>query len=304
MRCRPVCALALIVALPACAADHLGSHVWQPGWDGAGGFSALWLAPDGRDFVALSDRGSWVRGTLSRDGDGAVDGVEVAARGPLLRSTGDDLRRLETDAEAITRVGDAFYISYEGEHRVIRHDTLEDPPERMPQHPDFVEMQTNSGLEALASDAEGNLYAIPERSRAKGGRRLPLGAPIVPGGGEHPFPVYRFDGEDWDVAFSIPREGAYLVAGADFGPDGRLYLLERDFAVIGFRTRIRSFAPDGTDARIEIESPLRAHDNLEGLSVWRDEAGRLRVTMLSDDNLRSIQITEFVDYVLSDAPAE
>ncbi|WP_298428903.1 esterase-like activity of phytase family protein [uncultured Jannaschia sp.] len=281
MRLRTLCALALIAG-PASAADYLGSHTWRPEWHGAGGFSALWLDADGAGFVVLSDRGAWVRGRLSRDAAGAVAGVAVDDRGPLLRSTGDDLRGLERDAEGIARAGDAFYVSYEGVHRVMRHSDIAGAPERFEQPDAFEGLQDNSGLEALAADAEGRLYAIPERSGAL----------------DRPFPVWRFDAAGWAVAFDLPRDGRYLVAGADVGPDGRLYVLERDFALIGFRSRVRSFDLDGGDARTEIESGLAAHDNLEGISVWRDATDRLRVTLISDDNLRAVQRTEFVDYVL------
>lgn len=290
-----------LIALPACAADHLGSYRWDPGWRGAGGYSALWLDANGTEFVALSDRGFWVRGTLERNAAGAVAGVEVADRGPLLRSNGARLRAGEFDAEAIARVGDTFFVAYEGTHRVMRHAALDEPPARMNRPAEFDRLQANSGFEALASDAAGRLYAIPERSRGNGQKLLPSGAVRRPWpeGEDHPFPVYVHEGGIWKFRFSIPRRGAYLVSGADVGPDGRLYVLERDFAVIGFRSRIRSFALDGSDERLEFETALRAHDNLEGLSVWRDAQGRLRATMLSDDNLKSLQVTEFVDYVLS-----
>ena len=39
------------------------------------------------------------------------------------------------------------------------------------------------------------------------------------------------------------------------------------------------------------------HDNLEGLTVWKDAAG-LRATMISDDNFRFFQQTQIVDYRL------
>jgi hypothetical protein len=39
-------------------------------------------------------------------------------------------------------------------------------------------------------------------------------------------------------------------------------------------------------------------DNLEGLSVWRDIAGQIRLTLISDDNFRLLQRTEIVEYVL------
>ena len=235
-----------------------------------------------------------------------MSGVDVTARGPLLRSTGEALRGRESDAEALARAGGATYVAYEGAHRVMRHRDVAAAPERMPQHPDFERLQANSGIEALAADASGRLYAIPERSRGRGGARLPPAAALrVEGrGDDHPHPVYRYDPEAdaWSYAFSLPRDRNWLVSAADVGPDGRLYVLERDFAVVGFRSRLRSYALDGTGMREELETPLRAHDNLEGLAVWRDGAGRMRATMLSDDNQRFLQRTEFVDYVLSEAP--
>ncbi|MEM7489293.1 MAG: esterase-like activity of phytase family protein, partial [Pseudomonadota bacterium] len=82
MRRRPLRTLPLISLLlgaPAPAAEFLGQHTWRSGLDPAGGYSALWLDADGTAFVALSDRGNWVEGRLTRDPDGAVDGVAVAA---------------------------------------------------------------------------------------------------------------------------------------------------------------------------------------------------------------------------------
>ncbi|UWQ18485.1 esterase-like activity of phytase family protein [Jannaschia sp. M317] len=282
MRVGPVLALIFGLSGPAFPADLIGSHTWRPDWHGAGGFSALWLDQAGASFATLSDRGTWVTGQLSRDADGAVDGVRVTARGPLLRSTGERLRGRESDAEAIARVGDTFFIAYEGAHRVMRHaDGLQAAPERMPQAPDFEGLQPNSGLEALASGPDGTLFAIPERS----GRE------------DRPFPVYRFRQGAWDQPFALRRDGDFLVTGADVF-DGRIYLLERDFAIVGFRSRVRSFDLTGGDEQLELQSPLRRHDNLEGIAVWRDASGARRITLVSDDNLRAYQRTEFVDYRL------
>ncbi|MCK0168803.1 esterase-like activity of phytase family protein [Jannaschia sp. S6380] len=282
MRRGPLLALTLLAA-PVSAAEFLGNHVWEPGFAGAGGYSALWLAPDGADMVVLSDRGGWVRGRLARDADGVVREVEVEERGHLLRSTGEALEGRESDAEAIARVGGDFFVAFEGTHRVMRHDGIGAVPDRMALPDGFAGLQGNSGLEALAADAGGALYAIPERS----------------GELDRPFPVYRYMNGEWTVPFGLRRDGRFLVAGADIGPDGRLYLLERDFLLLGFRSRVRSFDLQGGDERLEFESAVGRHDNLEGIAVWRDGEGRLRATMVSDDNQRPlVQRTEFVDYLL------
>lgn len=147
-------------------------------------------------------------------------------------------------------------------------------------------MQQNSSLEALAIGPDGALYVLPERS----GRLT------------RPFPVYRYAGGAWTQPFEIPRRGEFLMTGADFGPDGRLYLLERHLAsIFGFQTRVRSFRVAEnrvSDERVELVTSTGTHDNLEGIAVWRDAAGRIRLTMVSDDNFRAFQVTEFVEYRL------
>ena len=98
------------------------------------------------------------------------------------------------------------------------------------------------------------------------------------------------------------------MAGADTGPDGRLYVLEREFAKWrGFATRVRSFAygADGlTDEQLVLQTPIGQHDNLEGLAVWQDDTGAIRLTMVSDDNFFVFQRTEFVEYRLPVAADE
>ena len=44
---------------------------------------------------------------------------------------------------------------------------------------------------------------------------------------------------------------SFLVVGADVGPDDRLYVLERDFAFFGFRSRVRSFDLAGAVAILD-----------------------------------------------------
>jgi len=83
------------------------------------------------------------------------------------------------------------------------------------------------------------------------------------------------------------------------GPDGQLYVLERDFLGIGFRSRVRRFDLTGGNEQILLETRLRQHDNLEGISIWQDDQG-VRMTLISDDNYRAFQRTEIVEYRLTD----
>lgn len=52
------------------------------------------------------------------------------------------------------------------------------------------------------------------------------------------YPVLRYSNGQWTIPFHIRKDSYWMVTGADFGPDGRLYILERDFwGFVGFKTR-------------------------------------------------------------------
>jgi hypothetical protein len=274
----------LLLALPLSAqAVLLGSYHWQMDDPAFGGFSAIEVLDDGTHFIALSDRARFITGRIIRDGDRII-GIDA---GPLIALTGPGgrgLTRAESDSEGLA-IGDdgAIYVSFEWTNGIRRYASIDAPGSDLLTHPTFDAFQNNAGLEALAIDADGALYTIPERS----------GAPT------QDFPVFRLRGDIWDQPFSIPRRGAFLVVGADIGPDGRLYVLERDFLGIGFRARVRRFDLTGGDEQVILTSRLRQHDNLEGISVWQDALG-LRLTLISDDNQKAFQRTEIVEYRLTD----
>ncbi|NNU81586.1 esterase-like activity of phytase family protein [Halovulum dunhuangense] len=262
---------------------------WRAGDRAVASLSGLALDPDGNRFVAVNDKGFFVTGQLERT-EGRLTGVSLLASGPLLDPRGASVRRYDVDAEGVTLGPDGrLHISFEANHRVWAYADLAGPADPLPIPAAFRALQNNSGLEALFTGPDGAIHAIPERS----------------GELDRPFPVYRFDGTRWDVAFTVPRRPPHLVTGADLGPDGRLYLLERHWnGLLSFSSRIRSFRinPDGLrDELILLESPLGTYDNLEGISVWRDPQGRIRVTVISDDNNSILQRTEIVEFRL-DAP--
>lgn len=282
-----IAALAAGAASAVCAQTselaYIDTHVWRGNGDAAfGGFSAIEVFDDGLGFIALSDRGRITEGRFIRDLDGRITGIEAEPLRRLGNGAGGVLSGGRSDAEglALSETGEIF-ISFEGASRVRTETGPDGVPFALPIPPDFRRMQGNGSLEALAVDDLGRIYTIPERSG-----RL-----------DRPFPVYRYDGSDWSVAFELPRAGPFLPVGADIGPDGLLYVLERDFTGLGFRTRIRRMSVNGT--RIETLLETGRHDNLEGISVWQDGPA-LRITMISDDNFNWFQRTEIVEYRLQD----
>ncbi len=267
-------------------AEFVGSFRWYVPVDTFGGYSGLEVSADGRKFWVVSDGGNIATGQFRRDApDGKIVGVEKFAQHPILDTSGKQTNGVWNDAEGLALdASGAIFVSFEGMHRVWRYDEPGGTAYKVPEHPDFKKFQNNSSLETLAIDESGRLYTLPERSGLL----------------TRPFPVYRLQDGAWELVSSIPRRGPFLTTGGDFGPDGWFYLLERNFnGVWGFQTRIRRMklsAGQVTDEEILLETSSGTHDNLEGIALWQDQKGDTRITMISDDNFRAFQRTEFVEY--------
>lgn len=284
--------LAIVAAIAPAQDDWPLVLVSELDWTGEdanfGGWSGIELDDDGNGFVAITDRGYLTRGRFSRE-NGKMTGLNHEALVALKDRDGGTLGRYRTDSEGLAVTPDGtMYVSFEYEHRVWKYASTDATPAPMPPHPDFADMQLNSGLEALAIGPDGALYTLPERS----------------GDLDRPFPVYRLRDGRWSQPFSIPRHGPYLPVAADFGPDGYFYLLERHLTgVFGFISRVRRFRIEGDTIGAEevlLETQPGVHDNLEGISVWRDGDGAIRLTMVSDDNFKFFQRSEIVEYMLAD----
>jgi hypothetical protein len=256
-------------------AREADAFVWHN--DGAwfGGISGIEVFDEGRSFVAVSDRGVMLRGQFVREPGGRIVDMVVDSHEQMLDAEGQPLRGRRDDSEGLALAEDGtLYTSFEGLSRLREEGN---PPRMLPREDAFDAFGRNAGFEAVAITPGGALLAIPED---------------VADGGD--FPVWRFRGGEWDVPFFIPRSGAFLPVGADVGPDGLLYVLERALTGPGFRSRVRVFTTEGGGGAAVFESRTGLYDNLEGISVWDDGAG-IVMTMVSDDNFRFFQQTEIVE---------
>lgn len=282
-----------VIALSACnitqadtQAQLVGRFSWSLEGENFGGFSGLEVDASGTGFTAITDRGRIVSGQFERH-NGAISGVDAGALVPLHDVRGRVLKSPRTDSEGLALSPDgSFYVSFEGIHRVWH---FQSPQQAAPlaKHLRFNTFRPNAGLETLAIAPDGTLYAIPERS----------------GRADWPFDIYRYRNGAWDIPFALPRAAGMLPVGADFGPDGRFYVLEREFTGIGFRSQVRRMSLDDTrlsGLEVVLRTRVGQFDNLEGLSVWRDAEGNTRLTMISDDNFRFFQKTEIIEFSLQD----
>jgi hypothetical protein len=266
----------------------ISAHALSADHPAFGGLSAVAVSPDGARLTLLSDRAVLFTAALARE-NGRIVGL-TDARAHTLRDRAGRLAP-HLDSEGLARDGEAgHWVSFEGDLPAVwRFPAPGGRPAATPAAPAFGRLQRNSGLEALASAPDGTLYALPERS----------------GDLARPFPVFRLlpGAAAWDVAEGAwPRRPPHLVTGAEVGPDGRLYVLERDASLVGgFAVRVRR-APLSQWPAFEPELVLDLRrggiDNMEGIALWRDPGGQLRMLLVSDDNLAFWQRSLLLEFAI------
>ena len=244
------------------------------------------LDASGSALSAITDKGDFITARLTRR-DGHVRAVELEASVHLRDDKGAPLQNEMTDSEGLV-VDDAgrITVSFEQRHRVVTYAAADAPGRTLPALPDVAQFDDNTGFEALAQHPDGTLYTLPERD----------------GTAAESFGLLAFDGQSWRHVGDIPRRRPFLPVGADFDAQGRLYLLERTFTPLGFRSRIRRFdltAPDFDEVTLATTSPGQ-NDNLEGIAVWSPAPDDIRLTLISDDNFLWVQHTQLVDYAVTE----
>lgn len=242
-----------------------------------GGLSGIELSDDGLSGLIVSDRGRLHKVSIKRDNNNLSWAGLSAWPNPS---------SIKGDLEGVASLdGKTFALSFERNSRVV----LLSPnggTSTLEKHPRFASFEENKSLEAVAIRSDGTLFTLPENPTNK----------------SNVFPLFAYQNRAWSVVGGIPRRGSFLIVGADFGPDGLFYILERTVLPFGFRSRVRRFdlTKQGLDEEVILSTWPSKHGNLEGISVWRDTSGRTRVTMVSDNNFLSSLRNQIVEYVLQE----
>jgi hypothetical protein len=251
------------------------------------GVSGLEVTPDGGSFLAISDRGWWLEGLFTRRGEVMTD-VEIQRIEPIIGQDGFAVaaRRVGdwSDAEGLALAPDGTaWVAFERWAHVWRFDQVFGTAQWIKDHPTFHDHAENWQLEAAAIAPDGTVYVFSEK-------------PLVDG-----FPIYRL-GEDnlWTIDGYLPEQDVFAIVGADFSEDGALYLLERKLVVgLWWQNRVRRVRLDGSEDVVLWTGERGEYENLEGISVWRDEIG-LRLTLVSDNNGAANTPTQFVEFRLTE----
>ncbi len=265
-----------------------------------GGLSGLVSLDDGNRFLAVTDNGHWVSGSVEQAPDGRPLDITDVRHAPLL---GPDDRTLVVrwghDTEALALAGGTLYVSAETKNAIYRYPwPLATGRERMEDRvalpEEFRTLRRNAGLEAVAaapkgSPLEGRLVAVAETAPSDA----------------HNLVGYILGGEVAE-RFEITRLNRFDATDAAFLPNGDLVLMERRFNLrdlIGLRLRRFDAGSIRSGAVLEGETLLEADfgyqiDNMEALAVHRNAAGEIILTLLSDDNRSLLQRTLFLRFRL------
>lgn len=265
-----------------------------------GGLSGLLSLDGGSSFLAVTDNGHWVSGTIEQSADGKPLDISNLRFTPLLGTDGKTLQaRWGHDTEALTLAASGLYVSAEFRNAIYHYPwPLVTGKERMIGElnlpGDIRALPRNTGLESLAAAPDdsalaGTLIAISESSKSDA----------------HDFSAFIV-GPDGVERFSITRRNRFDATDAAFLPNGDLVLMERRFNLrdlIGLRLRRfdgAAIKPGAVlEGRIILEADFKYQiDNMEALAVHQNSEGETILTLLSDNNRSILQRTVFLRFRL------
>jgi hypothetical protein len=261
-----------------------------------GGLSGIDMI-EGDKVLFISDSSTYVTARLVHEG-GRLVGLADTEIGSLFPD--GDMSKTSGDAEDVALDPNdrsrGVIVRERQANAMLAFDLAGGRPENF--EPKFVGvpdrvLRSNSGLESVA-------YAPASSSLA--GEIITIGERPLRG---------ETDLTGWVAgkgSFSIVRRDKYDVSSARFLPNGDLILLERRYAPAwGIAMRLRRIAGDTIriGARIDGDILLDAGmtsqiDNMEGLAVSQDEAGRTILTVVSDDNFSILQRTLILQFALNE----
>ena len=256
-------------------------------------------------FVAVTDTGYWMYGRVRHDAEGRPESfTDISMQGIEDADGLADDRKWTRDAESLELSGKTAIVGFERDHRIATFDLgpISASPETgrldflVPPH----ELRRNAGFEAVArapaeSHLAGAIIAITERSLDTEGN---LFAAVL-------------SGPETGI-FKVARQGGFDVTDGVFLPGGDLLLVERSFSLAqGVRMRLRKIElPEIRRGRtvggeVLFAADMRHQiDNMEAIDAWLDGDGRLRLSILSDDNQSILQRNLYLEFRLADGDTQ
>lgn len=255
---------------------------WQVDDPNFKGLSALVVGADGTTALAGGDQGALVAARLHRDSAGQVTQVETTKITQAKLRSGHAPKAFKMDLEALTPdPAGGWMLAYESYVRIERLSALEARPTATHRWERFTPLFGNRAFEALASLPEGRIIAITEGTGPSGQAFSALWA-----------------GSGWQEGPQIPVSEGYLISGADVGPDGCLYLVERRYSIAeGFRFGLRrlSGGPGAWEDTLLYRAAPARLGNVEAVATWTGPDGEIGLTFVTDDGFPPLSPTRLIE---------
>lgn len=274
---------------------RLGNLVYLGGWrltsehPRFGGISAIHI--DSGLVTALTDSGWILR--FPAPGDGRS--VAPLNADPLGGGPGSPRDKKNRDTEGMAIEGGQAWIAYERRDAIWRYRTGDWRAQAHAEPPPMRRWPNNSGAEGIVRLRDGRFMVFSEAGWA----------------GDGSVDVLLFDGDPAVQGQPFARLGyrpppGFLATDAAELPDGRLLVLNRQIGLwTGFTAKLvvvrlpKAGGPLEAEELATLRPPL-AVDNMEGLSVAREQ-GRTIVWIASDDNFSPpLQRTLLLKFALTD----
>lgn len=263
-----------------------------------GGISGLRMYPDGEQFIALSDRGYWLRGRIAYRNAIPI-GIADAQMAPILGADGRPLNAHGWyDTESLSEDNGTIYVGIERVNKIVKFDFARQGllarGETVSAPAAIDTLPRNRGLECIAmapngAPLAGTLIAISERGLDQRGnlKSFLIGGP-TPG------------------EFTVARSQDFDVSDCAVAPGGDLLVLERRFSwTSGVAIRLRRLALSALAPGVLADGPILFEadlgyqiDNMEALGVHVARDGATVLTMMSDDNFSLLQRTILLQFTL------
>ncbi|TIH14092.1 esterase-like activity of phytase family protein [Marinifilum sp. JC120] len=255
-----------------------------------GGFSDLLVSKDRKTFLAVSDMGFWLKGSLLYKPDGSLKAARNKAElGQLLNTKGKTFTvKYDADAEALCRApGSGYLVAFERVHLINRYHTdkkldLSGKATALPLTKQLKNSPLNGGIETMLLLPDNTLFALTEGDDSAG----PLSEAALLKEGK------------W-VSFKYQRNSSYRPTSAGNLNGNKILILERRYdgpGTLGIRfstikkTDLKEGAILKPELFCEIDLPI-PRDNYEGMDIISDPNGRQWIYIISDDNFSPLQRT-------------
>ncbi len=263
-----------------------------------GGISGLVIDKSGRRFLAITDKGRYIKGVIDESAPGKVTRVKGVKIDRLAGLNGLLDKKKNQDAEGIVDLSDGaltgpFLISFERKHRILNYRRINGSPDgALSLPPADTWIPSNGGMEAIVQLADGHIMALTEDARDEAGNIVGWIAD-----GPKALPI------------SLRKSGEFKPTDMARLPNGDVLVLERRYGkTIGVSMQIRRIAgasikPGATlDGQILTQLDRSANiDNMEAMDVRVTDDGRTLIYIMSDDNFNTpLQRTLLLVFALAD----